>query len=120
MLQERYFGSVKIQSVDLEQLKGALKKAAMQIKEQKPGVVGVYLFGSFARGDFTPLSDIDILILVTQSDRPFLERKEQYIDYFKVPFDVNTVVYTLDEEKALREEDNLFLRRIMNEVEELV
>lgn len=45
---------------NLEQLKKALKDASFQIKEQIEGVESLYLFGSFARGDYTPHSDIDL------------------------------------------------------------
>ena len=120
MLQEQLFGSVKVLSVNLEQLIKALKDASFQIKEQIEGVESLYLFGSFARGDYTPHSDIDLLIIVSQTERPYLERRDQFIDFFNVPFDVNPVVYTSGEIKKMRAEGSMFLRNIWNEAIQLV
>jgi len=120
MLQERSLGSVKILSVELEKLNKALKNAADQIKEREESIESVYLFGSFARGDFTPVSDIDILIIVSQTSQPFLERRDRFIGYFSVPFDVNPVIYTVDELKKMQEEDDDFLKKILNEAVKLI
>lgn len=115
MLQERSLGSVKILSVNYEELIGALKRAARQIKETETGVENVFLFGSFARGDYTPLSDIDILITLARTDQPFLERRDRFIGYFRIPFDVNIIVYTVEEEQSMLAEGSIFLKDVLTE-----
>jgi uncharacterized protein len=45
---------------------------------EDPDVLGVILFGSFARGDATAASDADILIILRDSELPFEERIVRY------------------------------------------
>jgi predicted nucleotidyltransferase len=115
MLQERFLGSVKILSVNYEELKEALISAARRIKETETGVESVSLYGSFARGDYTPLSDIDLLITVIRTDEPFLERRDRFIGYFHLPFDVNIIVYTVEEVQSMLAEGNIFLKNVLTE-----
>lgn len=37
-------------------------------------VLAVILFGSLARGDHTGFSDADLLVVLSRSDKPFLDR----------------------------------------------
>lgn len=120
MLQERYLGSVKIQSVDYNALMGTLKRIAAIIKITHPHVKKVYLFGSFSKGNYTPESDVDVLIIVKHTDMPFLQRGDSFLDPFKdVPFDVNILVYTEDEIKMMQKREYPFIRQITNEALEL-
>ena len=115
MLQERSLGSVKILSVDIDRLRTSLKEATALIKEKDPAVDQVLLFGSFARGDYTPSSDIDLIIVVKQAEQPFLARRDSYIDYFKVPFDLNVLVYTVKEIEQMKARQNDFLATVLKE-----
>lgn len=98
MLQRQYLDGVKILSVDENNLRESLKRIAGKIKAEHPEVIEINLFGSFAKKDFTPYSDIDIAIIVKKTDKSFIERTDNFIDYFiEVPFDVNLIVYTTQE-----------------------
>lgn len=60
-----------------------------------PSVLAVILFGSFARGDATPMSDADILIILSASESPFDERIRRFkplglgvsVDVFPLTFE---------------------------------
>lgn len=119
MLRERSSGSVKILSVDYEALLEALKGAGARIRGRHPGVKRVLLFGSFAAGNYTPESDIDILIVVKDTAVPFLKRQDDFLDFFTgLPFDVNMLVYTEGElEKMLREKNALITEAAAGAVE---
>jgi len=119
MLHEKSLGSVKITSVDYEKLIKHLQEAAERIKKDNTVVKSVILFGSFARGNYTPFSDIDILVEVEQSDKPFLERRDEFVDYFEVPFDVNILVYTSEELDRLTAQNNLFLDNVFKQAKTL-
>jgi predicted nucleotidyltransferase len=55
-------------------------------------------FGSFARGDFTPRSDGDVAVLLSEEGEPFLKRADAFLEYFAdLALDVNLLVYTRDE-----------------------
>ena len=54
-----------------------------------PEVSRVVLFGSFARGDFTSYSDIDLLVILKCSDIPVRERIAEFLrDCAAYPTDV--------------------------------
>lgn len=116
MLQTKYLDSVKIVSVDYDALIKTLKRSTYAIKEKDPLVIKIFLFGSFTKGNFTPESDIDILIILKQTDRPFLQRRDQYFDFFKdIPFDCNILAYTEAEIKKMVQDNNLFIKNIIEE-----
>ena len=120
MLQVQSLDSVKILSVDYNALIKGLKKACHKIKINHPETLKLLLFGSFSKGDYTPESDIDILIIVRQTDIPFLERRDMFLDFFKdIPFDLNILVYTEAELKKMLGEGNPFIQRVMKETREL-
>lgn len=112
--------SVKILSVDYTLLMESLKNKAIIIREKHPAVKRVLLFGSFSKGNYTPESDVDILIVSAGIDVPFLKRANIFIDYFKdIPFDVNLLVYTEDEVMKMYERKDLFIRQILDTATEL-
>jgi len=110
MLREKLSGSVRIFSVDYEALLKSLKERASRIKQDRLDVKRVLLFGSFAKGNYVPESDLDILIEVKDSPVPFLERRDAFVDYFTgLPFDLNILVYTEREMEKMLEEKNAFI-----------
>lgn len=48
-------------------MNAALQRAIIGVLERHPDVVGAYVFGSQARGDTTPVSDVDLAVVF---DRP--------------------------------------------------
>lgn len=72
-------------------------------------------FGSYARGDWGVGSDVDIIVLVSGSDRPFSERAAAFSrEGLPVPADI--LVYTAQEWAALKEQGDPFARRLSREV----
>lgn len=92
----------------LKEITNAIKLKHSEIKE-------IILFGSFFKRDYTPRSDIDIAIVIDKTDKKFIERADEFIDYFtELPFDVNLVVYTSEEITKMTKSKNHFIREIMN------
>ena len=55
-----------------------------------PEVEKIVLFGSFARGDWAPDSDVDLLVMVSATESSTLERAETFRTFFEsMPLDVN-------------------------------
>lgn len=93
-----------------------VKEAAGMIKKL-PGVLRVGYFGSFARNDQVPGSDIDILIELERDDRRWIDRASDFIDYFRdVPCDVEIFAFTSAE---LANKDNKLYQEILGELVEL-
>jgi predicted nucleotidyltransferase len=116
MLRTQSYGTAEVTSVDRDALLAELKRSAERLGREAPEVEEIHLFGSFARGDYTPESDVDLLVVVDRCEMPFLERSDPYRDFFAgVPFDVNLTVYTRDEVHRLRRDESGFLSRVSAE-----
>jgi predicted nucleotidyltransferase len=79
--------------------------------------VRVGYFGSFVLNNQVPGSDIDILIELEKDDRRWIDRMDDFIDYFKdVPCPVEIFAFTT---KELSNKDNKFYQEILGELVEL-
>lgn len=120
MLQELCLDSVKIISVDYDVLIETLKEVAKDLKAKNPAVKRIMLFGSFLKGNYTPESDVDLLIIVGKTETPFLCRADSFIEFFKgIPLDVNILVYTEKEINTMVEKGNEFIIEILRQGREL-
>ena len=78
-----------------------------------PEILGIAYFGSYARGDWGVGSDLDVVIVVTTSDRSFEERGRDF-DTRDLPVPTDILVYTLAEWRTL-EREVPFIRRLLHE-----
>lgn len=116
----KYLDSVKILSVDYKALLKAIEEACVKIRKDHNIVKKMLLFGSFLKGNYTPESDVDIIIVVDHDEKPFLERRDLFSNFFKdIPFDVNILVYTEDEINQMLKKENLFIKSVISEAMEL-
>jgi predicted nucleotidyltransferase len=81
-------------------------------------VDAAYLFGSWARGQADPFSDID-LIVVAPSRRPFVDRFRDFPDLLRAPAGIDLLIYT-PEEFACERRANRFLRHVLREARRIV
>ena len=120
MLQERCLGSVKVTSVDYDLLMATLTRIAGDITNRSSEVRRILFYGSFLRRDYTPESDLDLMIIVGKTDTPFLFRPERFAGFFQgIPLDVNILVYTEGEIAKMIENGNEFIVALMEEAREL-
>lgn len=115
MLQRQYLDGVEILSVDEKKIIKKLKEIAEEIKLKHSGIKEIILFGSFSKKEYTPQSDIDIAIVIDKTEKKFIERADEFIDYFsEIPLDVNLIVYTFEEIDKMAKSENYFIREIMD------
>jgi len=111
---------VKILSVDYKALIKSLEEACTKIRVKFNHVNKILLLGSFLKQNYTPESDVDLLIVVGHDEKPFLERRDLFYDFFKnIPFDVNMLVYTEAELDNMLNKGNLFIKNVLSESTEL-
>ena len=111
---------MQISSINHAQLIDELERICNQIKKGNQSVRRIFLFGSFQKENYTPGSDVDILIISGATPIKFLERRDHFIDYFaSIPLDVNLIVYTEDEIQKMINSKNIFIRNVMAEAREL-
>ena len=115
MLVTRSLGSVKLISIDKEELFRVLNETAIKIKEENSEVIDIRLFGSIAKKEDTGKSDVDIIIIVSGSSADIFHRSLKFRRYFDIEVAVDILVYTEQEVDQMLKEGNNFIKNILNE-----
>ena len=74
----------------------ALQDWVEKLVKNRPDVLRIGYFGSCARGDWGVGSDLDLIIIVAGSDKPFEMRSGEF-DPLELPVPTDILVYTQDE-----------------------
>jgi uncharacterized protein len=119
LLRTESFGSASVTWLDRRAAKKAARDAAAALALARPEVVGVLLFGSVARGDAVPASDVDLLVVLRDSPLPFLDRIPLYTPAVP-PLAVDALPYTVAEVLTLRAQGHSLLARALAEGEWIV
>ncbi len=106
----RSLSSSVLRWVPEEEVKRALREWAEKIKKEHPEVIRVGYFGSYARGDWGVGSDIDLIIVVKSSDKPFMERALEF-DTTDLPLPADVLVYTENELQRIK--DSKFYKNVI-------
>ncbi len=69
-------------------------------KKLQGRVTQAWLFGSWGSQDFGRDSDVDLL-LVVQTEKPFLERARDFFDVMDLALEMDLLVYTPEEFRSL-------------------
>lgn len=113
-MRTRSSGGVRVFSLDRAAIEAALTRLVTDVYGTDPRVAAVVLFGSFARGDAVPGSDVDLLIVLGADERRFLDRIPDFMpDAFPVGVDV--LPWTLAELKDRVAEGDRFAMTILRE-----
>ncbi len=75
-------------------------------------IVQIGYFGSYARGDWSVGSDLDLVIIVDRTDIPFEMRPSKF-DTLELPVPVDVLVYTLEEWQS--SQTKKFIQTLENE-----
>ncbi len=96
--------------VSKEDVEKALIEWVKKVKREHPEVLKVGYFGSYARGDWNVGSDVDIVVVVSKSDEPFIRRPLAF-DTTELPVPADLLVYTEEEIEKLK--DTRFYREVL-------
>ena len=89
-----------------------LKKIVEALRPYRPQKV--VLFGSFARGDYHGLSDLD-LIVIKNTRKKFIDRVVEILELCDSAIPIEPLVYTPAEIEQLLAEGNSFIRQALRE-----
>jgi uncharacterized protein len=78
---------------DAGQVDAAVRRWARRIVAEIPGVLRVGYVGSYARGNWGPGSDVDLIVVVRQAIESF-ERRASRWDTTELPVPADLIVYT--------------------------
>jgi len=107
--------SVKVVFADKANVLRQLKDYAKRIKQTHSDVEQVGYFGSYANDTYGPASDADLLIILRQSNKRFLDRIPDFLpENLSICCDV--FPYTSEEIEKMKKDNNLWLCHILKEV----
>jgi len=95
---------------DADQVREAFQAWAARLRA-RPEVAAVGWFGSYARGDWGVGSDLDVVVVVRESDEPFVRRAAGF-DTGELPVPVDLLVYTREEWQGLAQEGGRLTREV--------
>ncbi len=109
-----FFRSAGPVFVDREAMLAIAGEAARRLAAGDPNVLKAILFGSFARNDYGPRSDLDLLIVLRHSDKPHRDRVMNYLRDAP-PYPTDMFAYTAAEIEAGLAAEDPFICRAMRE-----
>jgi hypothetical protein len=92
----------------------ALDAWLRQALPDHPEVLRIGYFGSYARGDWGVGSDLDLVVIVPSSDKPFTERPCDW-DVTTLPVPTDILVYTQEEWAELAQKSPRFFATLERE-----
>jgi predicted nucleotidyltransferase len=110
--------TVRITYFDRRAVRAAVEQHARELAARYPEIEEIVLFGSLARGTPVPGSDADLLIVLCESDRRFLDRIPAFLPS-RFPVGVDVFPYTRAEVERMLREGNTFLREAFRDGEVL-
>jgi len=112
---EKSSNSVKVVFADKNKILRQLADYTVEVKRSRPEVEKVGLFGSYATEAYGPASDVDLLIILRQSSKRFLDRIPDYLpENLSVGCDV--FPYTNEEIERMTQEGTPWIRHVLKEV----
>jgi len=112
---EKSSNFVKVVFADKDKVLRQLHRFVTELKQARSEVEMVGLFGSYATDTFGPASDVDLLIILRQSSKRFLDRIPDFIpENLSVGCDV--FPYTSEEVEKMKQDGNQWIRHILGEV----
>ncbi len=106
---------MKVVFADKNKILRQLADYTIKVKQSRLEVEKIGLFGSYATDTFGPASDVDLLIILRQSSKRFLDRIPDYLpENLSVSCDV--FPYTKEEIEKMKREGTPWIRHILKEV----
>jgi uncharacterized protein len=103
---------------DAEAVRGALADWARALRDREPELRAVACFGSYARGDWGPGSDLDVIVILAHDETPPLERARRF-DMSALPVPSDLLVYTEAEFNELIGSGTRFARMLETEMRQV-
>jgi predicted nucleotidyltransferase len=99
---------------DAEKVDLAARRWAETMAGDRSDVLRIAYFGSYARGDWGVGSDLDLVVILQDSEKPFIARGLDF-DLGDLPVPAELVVYTQAEWERMGEEGTRLYRTIETE-----
>jgi len=101
-------------ALDRETLLAEIREWLDRQKPEHPEMIAAGLFGSYARGDYAPGSDIDLLIIVSASKEPRWFMRSSSFQTETLPLGADVFVYTQAERDQM-EKTHPWFQHVLSE-----
>lgn len=98
-----------------KEVEKSLNDWSVKLIKERDDVTRIGYFGSYAKGNWGVGSDLDLIVILEESDEPF-ERRGIGFDTSSIPVPTELLVYTRKEWKKMKEEKSRFYRTVSPEV----
>lgn len=85
----------------------ALRRWTEKVAGERADILQIGYFGSYARGDWGVGSDLDLIIILRNSDQPFANRSSGF-DTAELPVPADVLVYTTTEWQLLAQQRRFY------------
>ena len=96
------------------QVESALRDWATIAIKEHPEILQLGYFGSYARGDWGVGSDLDLLVVVSQTQTPFEQRSLSW-DLSQLPVPAELLIYSQSEWQQMQREQGKFAQTLVQE-----
>lgn len=111
----RSFSSPVLKWPKAEEVHRALRDWARLESHNRPELLRVGYIGSYARGRWGVGSDLDVVLILEHSPRPWIERGRDW-DLSSLPVPTDVLIYTASEFERKAAETNRFSRELAEAV----
>ena len=101
-------------ALDRETVLSEIRVWVKRHKPKHPEIIAAGLFGSYARGDYAPGSDIDLLIIVSDSKEPRWFMRSSSFEIETLPLGADVFVYTQAERDQM-EKTHPWFQHVLSE-----
>jgi predicted nucleotidyltransferase len=101
--------TAKVTYFDRAPVEEALERHVERLPERCPDIEEIVLFGSLVSGTPVPGSDVDLLIILSASAQPFVDRIPMFLPT-AFPVGMDVFPYTRAEVERLKDEPNSIVR----------
>lgn len=108
-------GTVRRDAVPREEVFDSARAWAEEARAANPSIVRIGCFGSYARGDHLPSSDLDLFVEVGSSELRMIDRGDGLPPTTSIPVGVDLFVYTSDEIRKLADRSSEWILTIERE-----
>ena len=112
---EKSSNFVKVVFADKNKILHQLADYTIKVKQSRLEVEKIGLFGSYATDTFGPASDVDLLIILRQISKRFMDRIPDYLPE-NLFVSCNVFPYTNEEIERMTQEGMPWIRHILKEV----
>jgi len=98
-----------------KEVEKSLNQWSNRLTKERDDVIRIGYFGSYAKGSWGVGSDLDVIVILNESDDPF-ERRGVHFDTSAIPVPTELLVYTQEEWKKMKSENRNFYRHVSSEI----